>query len=258
MEDDEFIETVRREAPLESEDTARDVTAATMETLGERITGGEATDLADRLPDEVAESILGAPGEAEPFSLEEFTSRVSERAGVDETHAVEHGRAVATALSVEAGDELDAAREQLPSEFDLIFEPGGPVTEEQFVEAVRERADFDSVGDAERAITATLRALGEGLSGGEAADLGFYLSDSLAAELVDANDAATDHSFDEFVGLVAQYAGVERADAETYARAVGSVLAEAVSDRELDAARKQLPDPFGVVFESPDGTNDGS
>lgn len=252
MDEEELIETVRREAPLESADTAREVTTATLRTLGERITDGEASDLAVRLPEPLADALLDVPGEAEPFSLEEFTDRVSDRAGIEESNVIAGSRAVATAVSTVAADELETAREQLPAEFDLIFEPGGPVTEGAFLEAVRDRADLGSTGAARDAASATLRTLGERLSEGEAADLALYLPEPLEEELLYADDAsATAYSFDEFTRRVSQREGVGRATAERHARAVGSVLAETASEREIEAARKQLPDPFGVVFDPP-------
>lgn len=252
MDEEEFIETVRREAPFESTDRIREITTATLRTLGERITDGEASDLAQHLPDSVAAALVDVSGEADPFSLDEFIARVSDRAGVDESDAVAGSRAVAAAVSVAAPDELDVAREQLPPAFDLIFEPGGPTTEDEFLETIRERAGLESRDAAWDATTATLRTLGERLSEGEATDLALYLPATLGEELGYAEEeSATDDSFEEFTQRVAQREGVEKADATIHARAVGSTLADAVSERELDAARKQLPDPFGVIFDPP-------
>lgn len=253
MDEEEFIETVRREAPLDSKDEARDVTEATLVTLGERITDGEASDLARDLPDAFAGPLVeDPPGEAEPFPLEEFTARVSERADVAEDDAVAYGEAVATAVSEASGDELEAAREQLDPEYDVIFEPGGPATADEFLETVAERAGVDSRSAAETATEATLETLGERLTGGQAADLAHYLPDDLAPALDRPDDEdARDLSFDEFVTRVARREGVEEASARVHAHAVGSALADAASEREVDAARKQLPDPFGAVFDRP-------
>lgn len=257
MTEDDFFQTVRREAQLDSTDAARAVTTATLATLGERISDGEAEDLARDLPDPLARTLVeeGA-GEAEPFSLEEFTGRVSDRAGIDESRVAVSARAVATALSEVAGAELETAREQLPAEFDLVFEPEGPITEATFLDRVRESPGVDSESEARTAITATLRTLGERLTEGEADDLAFHLPDPFAAELTEPDDeSATDLSFDEFVRRVSQRASVEMGDARVQVRAVGSTLAEAVSERELEAAKEQLPDPFGTLFDRP--TEDG-
>lgn len=258
MHEDELLDTVRQEAPLESTDSARSVTEATLRTLGERITDGEASDLARHLPADLAEPLVDAsPGEAEPFSLREFVERVGDRAGVDESRVVECARAVAVALAAASADELETTREQLPTEFDAVFAPGGPTTEDEFLETVRQRAGADSVDAARDAAVSTLGTLGERLSAGEAADLALYLPEPLAAAIVESDEeSAVAYSFDEFVERVAERERVDEAAASVHVRAVGSALADAASEREIDAARKQLPDPFGVVFEppeSPDG-----
>lgn len=254
MQEEEFIDTVRQEGPFESREEARDVTSATLRTLGERITDGAAADVTPGLPENVGEMLTeDVPTEAEPFSLDEFTARVSDRAGVDESDVIPGSQAVATAVSRAAEDELDLAREQLPSEFDVIFEPDGPSTADEFLETVGERANLDSRDAARDAASATLRTLGERFSAGEATDLALYLPETLGEELVYADEeTTTDYSFDKFVRRVSQREGVEKADAETHARAVGSTLADAASMREIGAARKQLPDPFGKIFDPPD------
>ena len=255
MHEDEFIETVRQEASLDSADAAREATDATLRTLGERISDGEVDDIADQLPEGIAAPLVEAGGgPAEPLSLEEFTRRVDDRADVD-AEAVVATRAVATALD-EATDELGPAREQLPTEFDVVTEPGGPVTDDEFLEAVRERADLDSQDAARTATVATLRTLGERLSAGEAADLALYVPDALGEELREAgDDSATDYSLEEFVRRLSQRESVDVETARTHAQAACSVLAEAAGERELDAAAGQLPDPYGTLFEPSDAAN---
>lgn len=255
MHEEEFIETVRREAHLESTEVAGDVTTATLRTLGERITDGEASDVARHLPENEAETLTDAAGEAEPFSLDEFTARVSDRADVDESDVVAATRGVAAALSTAAPDEFETACEQLPAEFDVIVEPSGPITTDEFLETVRERAGLDSRGTARDVTSATLYTLGERLSEGEAADLASYLPDTFAETIVEpGEERATDYSLDEFVQRVARREDVGREAAKAHARAVCGTLAETASEREIDAAKKQLPDPFGALFDLPDAT----
>lgn len=257
MQDEEFLETIRQEASLESKDVARNVAKATLRTLGERITDGEASDLARALPAGFEEPLTDAsPSEAEPFSLEEFTDRVSDRADADDSHIIEYTRAVATAIAQDADAELDTAREQLPPEFDVIFEPSGSIREDEFLETVQERTNVES-SDAAREITVeTLRTLGERLSEGEASDLALYLPESFEETLVESSDESiTAYSFDEFAHRVAEREGVENEIAKTHVQAVGGTLAETVSETELDAAKKQLPDEFGVFFESSNRTD---
>lgn len=158
-----------------------------------------------------------------------------------------------------AEDSLDAAREQLPAEFDLIFEPGGPIREEEFLETVRDRAGVDSIDEARNAVEATLTALSERLTEGQAADLALYLPDEFEDwATASSGDEAEPLSLDEFAARVAQYEGVEKREARRHVHAVGSTVAEAASDREVENAGKQLPDPFGTIFEPPEEVEIGA
>ncbi len=126
MKHDEFIGQVQHRARLSSRGEAERATRATLETLAERLAGGEANDLAAQLPPELAEHLRSAwSGKGERFSLDEFFRRVSERENVDMPKAVYHVRAVMEVLSeaVSKG-EMDDVRAQLPAEFDRIFEAG--------------------------------------------------------------------------------------------------------------------------------------
>ena len=57
MKYDEFIGQVRHRARLSSHAEAERATRATLETLAERLAGGEAHDLAAQLPPELARSL---------------------------------------------------------------------------------------------------------------------------------------------------------------------------------------------------------
>ncbi len=97
---------------------------ATLATLGERITGGEAGDLASQLPAEI-KSPLDLKSEeeaAEDFSLQEFYRRVAEREGSDIATAGIHASAVIKTLrEAVTGGEVDDIHSQLPQEFDPLF-----------------------------------------------------------------------------------------------------------------------------------------
>ena len=126
MKHDEFIGQVQHRARLSSRGEAERATRATLETLAERLAGGEAKDLAAQLPPEIGHHLLGQwSALGERFSLEEFFRRVSLREGVDPPRAVFHARAVIEVLreAVSPG-ELDDVRAQLPAEFDRLFEAG--------------------------------------------------------------------------------------------------------------------------------------
>lgn len=252
MTTSEFVRTVRQESPVESDDVARDVTSATLETLGERITDGAATDLARHLPEELARPLTDVPGAAEPFDVETFEQRISDRAGIDADEVTAAARGVATALADTAGEDFDNACDQLPPAYDVIVEPSGPDTADAFREAVAERAGLDEE-TADAAILATLRTVAERLSAGQVDDLAHHVPDEIAAELRAVDDpGASDETFDEFLQRVAQRGSIDKETARTYVQAVGSTLAEAVSDREIAATTEQLPDAYGVMFDTAD------
>jgi uncharacterized protein (DUF2267 family) len=126
MKHDEFIGQVQHRARLSSRGDAEVATRATLETLAERLAGGEADDLASQLPRGLAEHLrTGQAGAGEHFSMEEFFLRVSERERVDLPKAIYHARAVIAVLyeAVSPGEMADV-RAQLPAEFSQLFEPG--------------------------------------------------------------------------------------------------------------------------------------
>jgi uncharacterized protein (DUF2267 family) len=97
---------------------AEAVTQATLLTLAERITGGEARDLAAQLPTELREFLTTTDEPAERFDLDEFVRRVSIRAGVDRDTASRGVPAVFQTLhgAVSTGEFQDVLG-QLPKEF---------------------------------------------------------------------------------------------------------------------------------------------
>ncbi len=127
MKYDEFIKEVQNRGHMESREEAKNATKATLETLAERLVGGEPKDLASQLPPEIAE-YLRYEGEQDPnpFSLDEFFGRVNEKdPGVDEPRAVYHARVVIAVLqdAVTQG-EIYHIRSQLPEEYNPLFEAG--------------------------------------------------------------------------------------------------------------------------------------
>jgi putative intracellular protease/amidase/uncharacterized protein (DUF2267 family) len=89
---------------------------ATLLTLGERISEGEAEDLARHLPDSLARMIV-QPGPARPIEPAEFLRRLAEREGTDPETAERHARAVVAAMARRVGrKELHDMLSQLPKE----------------------------------------------------------------------------------------------------------------------------------------------
>jgi len=123
MKYDEFIAEAQRRTRSGSREEAEAATAATLMTLSERLAGGEAKDLASQLPVEIGQFLLGpTSGMGQPFSLDEFFWRVSEREGVDLNDATFHARVV-SALVAEAVTmgEIENVRAQLPKDFAQLF-----------------------------------------------------------------------------------------------------------------------------------------
>jgi uncharacterized protein (DUF2267 family) len=100
--------------PGEAESAIR----ATLETLGERISRGEAEDIAAQLPDRLAIALTRPGGEAEDFGLDASYRRVAEKEGIEIDEATEHVAAVMTVLRQAISEsELRDVRSQLPQEF---------------------------------------------------------------------------------------------------------------------------------------------
>jgi uncharacterized protein (DUF2267 family) len=120
---DEFIGQVRHRARLASHAEAERATRATLETLAERLAGGEAHDLASQLPPELAR-YLEEPdaGIGAKLTLDAFFELVSAREGVDLPDAEFHARVVIGVLTeaVSVG-EIKDVRVQLPAAFAQLF-----------------------------------------------------------------------------------------------------------------------------------------
>jgi uncharacterized protein (DUF2267 family) len=113
----QFIEKVSEQMGS-SLGPAEAVTQATLLTLADRITGGEARDLAAQLPNELREFLDKKEEPAQAFDLNEFVRRVSLRAGVDRDTASKGVPAVFRTLhaAVSTG-EFEDVLAQLPKEF---------------------------------------------------------------------------------------------------------------------------------------------
>jgi uncharacterized protein (DUF2267 family) len=253
---DQFLAVVEQQADLGRE-AAEQATRAVLQTLAERIAQGEARDLADELPAELAPWLF-TDGDAEGFHADEFLRRVADRENVDMATAQRHTRAVLTAIARSVSeDEYHDMVAELPRDFDPLL-PEGPAVEvlsvEQFLQAVADRAGLDPQA-ARRATDAVLETLAERISGGEVADL----VDELPRELQPALDrgnalshgAARKMSLEDFVRHVAEREGVTPEEAREHARAVFATLREAVSEKEYLDTVDQLPDEYSALLARP-------
>jgi uncharacterized protein (DUF2267 family) len=124
MDYEKFETKVAQRAGVPAE-RARDLIRATLLTLGERLTRGEAHDLASQLPEPAKEWLASPTPEAERFGLDEFVRRVAERSGATPEEAEAGVRAVFSVLrlAVTTGEFRDAMS-QLPKEFsELVKQP---------------------------------------------------------------------------------------------------------------------------------------
>lgn len=246
---DALLDDISRIGDLESTDEAETATEAVLSVFAERITNGEAEDLAAQLPASLSDSLTGAErGEAQSFSAEEFVARVADRAGVDEETARRYARAVFAAVEDAAPEEFARARDQLSEEYDRLIEAGTPMAADEFREVVESQLAFEA--DAETLTTATLETLGERVSAGEAEDLATYLPPEFRDALVEpATETPPAFPVEEFRTRVTNRTGLDESDAEAGAQAVLAVVADAAGEHELEAVRSQLPAEYDALFE---------
>lgn len=118
-----FIDAMAQRAGV-SPEQAEILTRATLETLSERLSGGEALDLAAQLPKALHAPLRPRFEAAESFGVDEFVRRVSARAGVDEGQARNGTRTVlATLRQATTAGEFQDVMSQLPKEYHETLEP---------------------------------------------------------------------------------------------------------------------------------------
>jgi uncharacterized protein (DUF2267 family) len=123
MDYETFTRTAAQRAGM-PEGTVERVERATLQTLADRITGGEAQDLASQLPAPLQDSLQPPQDDAEAFGVEEFLRRVAERGEVGRDEARSGAAAVLTTVreAVSAG-EFEDVLSQLPQEYRELVGP---------------------------------------------------------------------------------------------------------------------------------------
>jgi uncharacterized protein (DUF2267 family) len=115
-----FIDKVAERAQV-SNDRAVALTEATLRTLAARLSGGEAADVADRIPEQLRPLLIKFEEDPEPLSFDEFVARVAEDAEVSGDVARRGIRAVLQAMHTTLGQrEFDEFMAQLPKEFGQV------------------------------------------------------------------------------------------------------------------------------------------
>jgi uncharacterized protein (DUF2267 family) len=117
-----FLDAVAKRAGLPPEEAAT-ITGATLETLAERISGGEARDLAAHLPDELRDYLRKDDAPPQLLNAAEFVHEVRARAGVDDQWAAEGARAVFTTLrDAVSDDEVEDLLSELPKDIRQLLQ----------------------------------------------------------------------------------------------------------------------------------------
>jgi uncharacterized protein (DUF2267 family) len=124
MKYDQFIGHVQNRARLGTTGEAVSATRATLQTLGQRLHGNGAKNLADQLPQEIG-LYLTMNGNDDSFGVDEFLKRVAERESCELPESVYHARVVFSVLQ-EAVSEgaMDNVLAQLPQEYHSLITSG--------------------------------------------------------------------------------------------------------------------------------------
>lgn len=123
MKYDQFVATVRDRGQYQSAGEAAQVAKSVLQVLAGRISAGEARDLADQLPQPLADALRsGTHDRAESYGVEEFCRRIAERTGAGPAAAQWDASAVLTAVAdAVSGGELNQVLTQLPSGYAVLF-----------------------------------------------------------------------------------------------------------------------------------------
>jgi uncharacterized protein (DUF2267 family) len=251
-----FIRVVQEAADLDREPAER-AAQLVLQTLAERLSGGEARDIAEQLPPDLS-AWLRTDRPAEPFDLDEFLRRIAEGEQVDLKAAERHARAVFLALGrTVSAEEIEDMAAELPKSFAPLLPRGERIEvmpADMFIERVAERASLGPDA-ALRATNAVLETLAERISGGEVEDLAAQLPPQLHEPLrrgdALSNAAARKMTLERFLRHVAEREGVAPDEAREHTRAVFATLREAVTPKEWFDVTSQLPAEFTVVLARP-------
>lgn len=130
MQYQEFVDRVRSQAGLESEDEATMAIRATLETLADHLAGNAPAKLAAQLPEQIGELVTNYKSdenaEGEGFGVEEFIRRTAKKINSDNIEAARKQAVAVLTLLREAVSEgeFDKMRGTLPPEYDELFGAG--------------------------------------------------------------------------------------------------------------------------------------
>jgi uncharacterized protein (DUF2267 family) len=270
VEYDEFIDRVAERAGV-SREQADMLTKATLMVLADRLSGGQAMDLAAHLPEQLGRRLRESPQKpAEGYGFDAFVWRVRRLVPEIPEQAVRPGiRAVMLTLREAVPDkEFQDTLDQLPREFrDLLKEEREPqaaqaqatattagaqstdaaAQEDTVVQRTAERTGV-SAQEAAQLTQATLEVLGDRIGGQQAHDLAQRLPDTSGQWLDEPPETpAHDYGVDDFIGRVRDRAPDVRDDVGPGIRAVIIALRDAVGEAELEIALRPLSDDYDVL-----------
>jgi uncharacterized protein (DUF2267 family) len=251
---DAFISTVARRGGLGTEEAVR-ATEATLETLAERITPGEAREVVKQLPMELSGWILSHRRGPQPFDVDEFLGRVAAREDTDLDTAEDHARAVFAALRavLDEKEVADLAAE-VPEDLHPLLFNLRIWSRDAFLGRLATQTGLD-VGGARKATEAVLETLAERLAPGEVRDLVARLPLQLHAALrrgaARADERLRRMPVDEFVRRVAEREQEAEEAAVQHICAVLATLREAITAEEFSDITVQLPNDYAVLLPQP-------
>lgn len=249
MDYESFLDALGQRTALDRQQ-ADTVTKTTLHELGQQVSPHEMRELLAGLPDQLTEDVTPAPPDQQRhMPLDEFCERVAGSAGVDDPDTARaHVHSVFAVLgrAVDA-DQLRAAVAQLRPEYQALL-PADTDTAQEFLSRVRERLGLTDEA-AVHSTHATLRALSDRISEGQASELAGVLPTELRPYLDTAKGSAQPFDQPGFLGRVGAEAGLaDHDDAQAHARAVLSTVNEWAPQGKLDDTLAQLPPELAQLF----------
>lgn len=259
MATSDFVEDIRSSADVSTEQAAQAATAVLC-TLGQRISGGQALDVLERLPESArqlaASCDIHREHPAQRFDRAEFVRRVEQHLSWRPHDSERVIRAVLDAVRTRlSSTEVRDVESELPADILALWRmPSGAERSRILME------DLGTIGTrkpvpVQRAAEAVLCTLEQRLSGGEAKKLSAELPESVR-ELIrrcephrEAPAAAFGRA--EFLQRVADHLGVSVSEAELITRAVFEAVRRQVSIQEAKYVERQLPDELAEMWRYP-------
>lgn len=249
MRYDDFVGAVARRAECEPH-RAEAASKAVVQALAEQVGTDVMSRVAAQLPGELKERVPPVAG-TRGMTLEEFFGRVTELGGVEEVGdpAAPTRAVLATLYDAVGHEQLREAVVDLPRAYgEVLPEEVGPVGLDAFLARVEEYAQLVSRDEAQEVTQATLAALAERVSTGQARDIAGWLPAPLRPYLHAASEPATPFDSRVLIRQVMDVRHLDTASAERQVRAVLAAVREQVSEKELSDTLQQLPPEMARLF----------